>query len=87
MPINKMQPELDRIVSSDQAIEELGSGSGGIWIIDPAGKHLGTIEHGQPATTNLAWGGDDWKTLFFTSRNTLGSVQMKIAGLPAPAAG
>ncbi len=62
-------------------------GSGGVWIIDPAGKHLGTIEHGQTATTNVAWGGDDWKTLFFTSRNTLGSVQMKIAGLPAPAAG
>jgi gluconolactonase len=61
-------------------------GPGGVWIIDPAGKHLGTIEHGQTATTNVAWGGDDWKTLFFTSRNTLGSVQMKIAGLPVPAA-
>ena len=61
-------------------------GSGGVWIIDPAGKHLGTIEHGQTATTNVAFGGDDWKTLFFTSRNTLGSVQIKIAGLPVPAA-
>ena len=61
-------------------------GSGGVWIIDPAGKHLGTIEHGQTATTNVAWGGDDWKTLFFTSRNTLGRVQTKIAGLPVPAA-
>ena len=61
-------------------------GSGGIWIMDPAGVHLGTIEHGQTATTNVAWGGDDWKTLFFTSRNTLGRVQMNIAGLPVPAA-
>jgi len=60
-------------------------GSGGIWIIDPAGNHLGTIEHGQSATTNLAWGGDDWKTLFFTSRNTLGRVQLNLAGLPVPA--
>ena len=61
-------------------------GSGGVWIIDSAGKHLGTIEHVQAATTNVAWGGDDWKTLFFTSRNTLGRVQMNIAGLPVPAA-
>ena len=60
-------------------------GAGGIWIIDPVGNHLGTIEHGQPATTNLAWGGDDWKTLFFTSRNTLGRVQLNVAGLPVPA--
>jgi len=43
-------------------------GSGGIWILDPQGKKLGRIVHGQPATTNLAFGGDDWKTLYFTSR-------------------
>ena len=39
-------------------------GSGGIWIMDGAGKHLGTIVHGAPVTTNMAWGGVDWKTLF-----------------------
>ena len=59
-------------------------GSGGLWIMDPSGKHLGTVVHGQPATTNLAFGGDDWKTLFFTTRTTVGSVQCKIAGIPAP---
>ena len=60
-------------------------GSGGIWVLDPNGKHLGTIVHGAPGTTNIAWGGDDWKTLFFTTRNTLGSIQLKIAGVPVPA--
>ena len=60
-------------------------GSGGLWVLDASGKHLGTVLHGQPATTNLAFGGADWKTLFFTSRNTLGSVDVKIAGLPVPA--
>ena len=59
-------------------------GSGGVWVLDPSGKHLGTIAHGETATTNVAFGGDDWKTLFFTSRNTLGSVQCKIAGVPVP---
>ena len=59
-------------------------GSGGLWIIDPSGKPLGTIAHGAPATTNLAFGGDDWKTLFFTTRNSLGSVRVKISGVPVP---
>ena len=59
-------------------------GSGGLWILDPSGKPLGIIAHGASATTNLAFGGPDWKTLFFTTRNSLGSVQTKIAGLPVP---
>ena len=60
-------------------------GSGGIWVIAPAGKHLGIINHGAPGTTNVAFGGDDWKTLFFTTRNTLSSIPVNIAGLPVPA--
>jgi gluconolactonase len=59
-------------------------GAGGIWIMDPNGKKLGRIVHGAPATTNIAFGGDDWKTLYFTSRNHLGSVNVKIAGVPVP---
>ena len=59
-------------------------GAGGIWIMDPRGKKLGRIVHGAPATTNIAFGGDDWKTLYFTSRNHLGSVNVKIPGLPVP---
>jgi gluconolactonase len=60
-------------------------GAGGIFILDPKGKKLGRIVHGQPATTNIAFGGDDWKTLYFTSRTHLGSVNLKIAGIPVPA--
>src|SRR6266700_2297079 len=60
-------------------------GSGGIYIIDPKGKKLGRIVHGQPQTTNIAFGGDDWKTLYFTSRTTLNAVRLKIAGNPVPA--
>ena len=61
-------------------------GSGGIWVMDASGNHLGTIVHGAPATTNMAWGDDDWKTLYFTTRDSLGSIQLKIAGLPVPSA-
>ncbi|HMD64626.1 MAG TPA: SMP-30/gluconolactonase/LRE family protein, partial [Stellaceae bacterium] len=59
-------------------------GAGGIWIMDRNGKKLGRIVHDAPATTNMAFGGDDWKTLYFTSRNHLGSVNVKIPGLPVP---
>lgn len=59
-------------------------GSGGIWIMDSSGKHLGTIVHGEATTTNLAWGDDDWKTLYFTTWRTLGRVRMKIPGIPVP---
>ena len=59
-------------------------GPGGIWIMDRHGKKLGRIVHGYPATTNIGFGGADWKTLYFTSRNQLGAVNVKIPGLPVP---
>src|SRR5436190_1009086 len=53
-------------------------GSGGIYIIDSKGKKLGRIVHGRPETTNIAFGGDDWKTLYFTNWYYLGAVKVKI---------
>ena len=60
-------------------------GSGGVWIIGPLGNHLGTIEHDRPITTNFGFGGGDWKTLYFTTWDTLWSVQLNVPGLPVPA--
>ena len=62
-------------------------GAGGIWVIDPSGKPLGIIDHGAPGTTNVAFGGADLQTLFFTTRHTLGSVPVKVPGIPVPAGG
>ena len=59
-------------------------GSGGIWVMDSSGNHLGIIVHGAPATTNMAWGDEDWKTLYFTTRDSLGRIQLKIPGVPVP---
>jgi gluconolactonase len=61
-------------------------GSGGLYILNAQGKKLGRIVHGHPATTNIAFGGDDWKTLYFTSRSSLFSVNLKVAGVPVPVA-
>ena len=57
------------------------SGPGGVWIIDPGGNHLGTIHTGAQ-TTNVGWGGDDWKTLFITTFGSLLRIQTNIAGIP-----
>lgn len=56
------------------------SGPGGIWILSPDGKHLGTIvapEHPH----NFAWGGDDGKTLFLCAMTGLYRIQLNIPGI------
>jgi gluconolactonase len=60
------------------------TGPGGVWIMDPAGQHLGTILLGDRIATNLAFGGDDWTTLFITTYSELGCIQMNIPGVPVP---
>ncbi len=59
-------------------------GAGGLYILDPRGRKLGRIVHGFGNTANVAFGGDDWKTVYFTTRTSLGSFKAKIAGVPVP---
>ena len=62
------------------------TGPGGIWIMNSSGKHLGTILVGTQYadTTNLCFGGEDWTSLFFTTRSAVGRVQLKTPGVPVP---
>jgi gluconolactonase len=60
------------------------TGPGGIWIIDPAGRHLGTILAGDKHITNFCFGGDDLTTLFVTGLWEFGRVEVKVRGLPTP---
>ena len=60
------------------------TGPGGMWVMDSGGKHLGTILTGAEQTTNCAWGGEDWKTLFITTMDTVARIQLKIPGVPVP---
>ena len=59
------------------------TGPGGVWVIDRSGQHLGTILTGAQ-TTNVGWGGEDWKTLFITTFDALYRIQLNIAGIPVP---
>jgi gluconolactonase len=55
------------------------TGPGGVLIIAPDGKHLGTIATGQ-ATSNCAFG-DDGRTLYMTADDYLMRVRLKTKGL------
>ena len=61
------------------------AGPGGVWVLDPSGKHLGTILTGAKQTTNCAWGGDDWQTLVITTEEAVFRIQLRIPGVPVPA--
>jgi gluconolactonase len=55
------------------------TGPGGVLILTPEGKHLGTIMTGQ-ATSNCAFG-DDGRTLYMTADDYLMRVKLKTKGL------
>ncbi len=56
------------------------TGPGGCWVFEPDGTHVGIIRLPEiPA--NCAWGGDDNRTMFFTARTSVYTLQMKTAGI------
>jgi gluconolactonase len=62
------------------------SGPGGLWVISPAGKHLGTIK-APKHIHNMAWGDADGQTLYLCARSGLYRMRLGIAGvMPAMAA-
>ena len=53
------------------------TGPGGVLILSPEGKHLGTLLTGQP-TANCAFGGTDGKTFFITANNQLLRIKTNV---------
>ena len=58
------------------------TGSGGVWIVSPAGKQLGVLETPE-VTRNICFGGDDMRTLFLTSGASLYSIGVTTPGIGA----
>jgi gluconolactonase len=55
------------------------SGPGGLWILSPAGKHLGTVV-GPEHAHNFAWGDADGRTLYLTAQTGLYRIRLNIPG-------
>ena len=67
----------------DSAGRVFCTGPGGIWVVEPDGTHIGTIQFPEQAI-NMAFGGDDLCTLFVTAHTSVYTVRVKTPGQPHP---
>jgi gluconolactonase len=75
----KTRPGLPDGLKIDTEGNLFATGPGGVLVISPEGKHLGTILTGQ-ATSNVAFG-DDGRTLYITADMFLMRVRLKAKGM------
>lgn len=59
---------------------EVFGDEGGIWVISPDGDKIGVISVPEPAS-NVAWGDEDWKTLYITATSSLYRIGLKVKGI------
>jgi gluconolactonase len=59
------------------------TGPGGTWVFAPDGARLGIIRTPE-VPANLAFGGPDLRTLFFTARTSVYTLRAKVPGHPHP---
>ena len=59
------------------------TGPGGTWVFAPDGKKLGIIRTPE-VPANLAFGGPDLRTLFFTAKTSIYTLRLKVPGQPHP---
>ena len=57
------------------------SAAGGVWIISPEGRHLGTILTPE-LVANVEFGDPDHKTLYIAARTSVYKIRVNIAGIP-----
>jgi gluconolactonase len=61
-------------------LDQHETGPGGVWVISPDGKHLGTIRALEQAT-NLGFGDADRKTLYIAARTSIYKIRVSPPGL------
>jgi gluconolactonase len=67
----------------DQAGRVFCTGTTGVWVYAPDGTLIGIIETPE-VCANIAFGGDDLRTLFFTASTSLYTLRVKTPGLTHP---
>jgi gluconolactonase len=61
------------------------SAPGGVWILSPDGRHLGTIR-AEERPANFAWGDADGRTLYMAAHTGLYRVRLAVPGIRPPLA-
>lgn len=77
-PWTKTKPGVPDGMKVDREGNIFGAGPGGIHVLSPDGRHLGSIETGVP-TGNLAWG-EDGSSLFITSNTNVFRLKLRTKG-------
>ncbi|BCX17660.1 MAG: gluconolactonase [Geminicoccaceae bacterium] len=76
-----IRSELEPGVPDGMKCDERGNvwctGPGGVWVFDREGRHVATVRVPE-LVANLAWGGEDWRTLFLTACRSLYAVRTKV---------
>ncbi len=79
-PSNDPAPGVPDGLRVDKKGNIYSSGPGGVWIITPEGKHIGTIKVPE-VVSNVAWGDKDGKTLYITASTTIFRIKLKAVGV------
>jgi len=74
----KVVPGLPDGIKVDKKGNLFATGPGGVLVFTPGGKHLGTINTGQP-TGNCAWG-DDGSVLYIMANHYLARIKTSTVG-------
>jgi len=79
-----MRKETDRGVTDGLRVDTKGNlyetAPGGVWIISPEGKHLGTIRAPE-TSTNVGFGDADKKTLYIAARTGIYKIRVNTPGI------
>jgi gluconolactonase len=79
-----LSKETERGITDGMRVDTKGNlyetGPGGVWIISPEGKHLGTVRAPEQAT-NVGFGDADKKTLYIAARTGIYKVRVLTPGI------
>jgi len=79
-----LSKESERGITDGMRVDTKGNlyetGPGGVWIISPEGKHLGTIRAPEQAT-NVGFGDADKKTLYIAARTGIYKIRVLTPGI------
>jgi gluconolactonase len=79
-----MRKETERGITDGMRVDTKGNvyetAPGGVWIISPEGKHLGTIRVPEQST-NIGFGDADMKTLYIAARTSIYKIRVNVPGI------